>query len=130
MNEKKPRKNCLYCDKKCNKFGQIYCSNKCQFDLKYQRYIKRWLLGKESGVGKLHISSHVKRWMLETYGRKCQECGWNKINNMINKVPLELHHIDGNYRNNKPQNLRLLCPNCHSLTPTFRALNKGNGRKR
>lgn len=39
-------------------------------------------------------------------------------------IPLELDHIDGNHQNNALQNLRLLCPNCHALTPTFRDKNK------
>lgn len=33
---------------------------------------------------------------------------------------MEMDHIDGNNRNNTRENLRLLCPNCHSQTPTFR----------
>ena len=40
-----------------------------------------------------------------------------------------MEHIDGNSENNNIENLELLCPNCHSLTPTFGALNKGKGRK-
>jgi 5-methylcytosine-specific restriction endonuclease McrA len=36
---------------------------------------------------------------------------------------------DGNSENNLEENLRLLCPNCHSLSPNFRNLNKGYGRK-
>ena len=39
-----------------------------------------------------------------------------------------LEHIDGNSENNSLDNLKLLCPNCHSLTPTYKNLNKGNGR--
>ncbi len=39
-----------------------------------------------------------------------------------------MNHIDGNSENNKEKNLELLCPNCHSLTPNFKGLNKGNGR--
>jgi 5-methylcytosine-specific restriction endonuclease McrA len=41
---------------------------------------------------------------------------------------LQLEHKDGNSENNKPENLCLLCPNCHSQTPTYGAKNKGNGR--
>lgn len=40
-----------------------------------------------------------------------------------NPIPLELDHIDGNNQNNNLDNLRLLCPNCHSLTPTYRGRN-------
>jgi predicted HNH restriction endonuclease len=56
------------------------------------------------------------------------QCGWDKINLHTNKVPIELEHIDGNSTNNELSNLKLLCPNCHSLTSTYKALNKGNGR--
>ncbi|MFI7287231.1 HNH endonuclease signature motif containing protein [Streptomyces anulatus] len=40
-------------------------------------------------------------------------------------LPLEVDHIDGDWRNNQPQNLRLLCPNCHSTTNTYRGRGKG-----
>lgn len=45
------------------------------------------------------------------------------------RLPLDLDHIDGNPENDFPQNLRLLCGNCHSITPTWKGRNKGNGRK-
>ena len=50
---------------------------------------------------------------------KCEECG---IENYYNNKPitLELHHIDGNNKNNKLENLQILCPNCHSQTSNFR----------
>jgi len=53
---------------------------------------------------------------------KCYSCNLTEWLN--NPIPLELEHIDGNSSNNKLDNLTLLCPNCHSLTPTFRGKNK------
>lgn len=56
-------------------------------------------------------------------------CGWNEVHTITGKVPIQMEHIDGNSTNNRLENLKLLCPNCHSLTPTYGALNKGSGRK-
>lgn len=42
------------------------------------------------------------------------------------KLVLELEHKDGNNQNNIRENLEALCPNCHSLTPTWRGRNKSN----
>ncbi len=56
---------------------------------------------------------------------ECNECSLTEWNNK--EIILELDHIDGNNRNNLPTNLRLLCPNCHSQTDTFRGRNINNG---
>ena len=39
-------------------------------------------------------------------------------------IPLELHHINGNNKDNRLENLTLLCPNCHALTESYRGKNK------
>ena len=79
-------------------------------------------------VSKYQLSENVKRYIREKFDNKCCECGWDKINHVTGRSPLEVHHIDGNYKNNLEENLVLLCPNCHSLTENYKALNK-NGRK-
>ena len=57
---------------------------------------------------------------------KCNKCGLNKW--LDNEIPLELEHKDGNHYNNERENLEMLCPNCHSLTDTWRGRNKTNKR--
>jgi hypothetical protein len=60
----------------------------------------------------------IKNGILEN---KCFVCGiteWNGI-----KLNMELDHIDGNKYNHKIDNLRMLCPNCHAQTETYRAKN-------
>ena len=127
---KKPRTNCLNC-KKENPFpGYVYCSNKCQLDYQYAQYIERWLGGQEVGLqGHGVVSRHIKRYLREKYHNKCCVCGWSQINIVTGKVPLVADHIDGNWQNNVEANLRLICPNCDSLTATFAGLNRNRGRK-
>jgi hypothetical protein len=66
--------------------------------------------------------------LAEKLGEGCARCGWSERHPTTGKVPVEVEHIDGDWRNTRPENLTLLCPNCHSLTTTYRALNRGNGR--
>lgn len=56
----------------------------------------------------------------------CTSCGLTEW--MSNPIPLELDHIDGNNDNNTLINLRLLCPNCHALTPTYRGKNQARAK--
>ena len=105
------------------------CSHSCANVNKYRSYIRRWKDGLESGMsGEDSISSHLRRYMFEKYEHKCSRCGWDSVNVYSGKQPLEVDHIDGDHKNNSEENLTLICPNCHSLTPTYRSLNKGKGR--
>lgn len=52
----------------------------------------------------------------------CSECGVEKWRGK--RITFDLDHEDGDQTNNDRRNLRLLCPNCHSQTPTWRGRNK------
>lgn len=74
-----------------------------------------------------HYQSNKLRIRLFESGTKqecCEICG---LKDWLNKkVSLELDHIDGNRYNHKIENLRILCPNCHSQTDTYRGKNKAS----
>lgn len=127
---KKSRRNCKHCGKEVSRPEKFYCNNKCQREYEYNKYIKDWLDGKISGTqpNGLRVSSHVRRWLIEHRGECCEQCGWNERNKTSGKIPIEVSHKDGNSQDSQPSNLELLCPNHHSLTSSFRALNKGKGR--
>jgi hypothetical protein len=123
---KKYKMKCLNCDLPCK---VKFCSTKCQRELSYRDFLNVWLSGADVKTSKgMSISSHIRRYLFEKFESRCARCSWAEVNPVSKVVPLEVEHIDGNSQNNSPDNLTLLCPNCHSLTPTFRALNKGNGR--
>lgn len=113
---------CAYCGKEITGSGLKYCSHKCSSDFVAKKamdeYITTWTATPQSDLPKKHIIS--------TKGYTCEICG---ISDWQGKpIVLQLDHIDGNADNNHEDNLRLLCPNCHTQTDTFGAKNRGNGR--
>jgi hypothetical protein len=125
-------KKCITCGTEIkNGKHKKYCSRKCQHDYQYKKFIESWKNGEVTGnVGKpgSSVSNHIKRYLREKYHDKCCECGWNKKHPIDKKSPLQVEHIDGDSTNNKEDNLKLLCPNCHSLTLTYGARNKNSTR--
>lgn len=71
-----------------------------------------------------------KEFLVDECGGVCVICRQATHNDL--PIPLELDHINGNSDDNSRENLRVLCPICHSRTPTFRGRNirKGRGAER
>lgn len=72
----------------------------------------------QSNKVRLHL---LKRNLKEYKCEKCLNNEWLDV-----KIPLEVHHKDGNKFNNELNNLQLLCPNCHALTDNYRGKNIGS----
>lgn len=106
-------KTCNSCNKPIsNKFELcLNCHTKDAFD----KFIE----------GNFNIKTSQAKKILKSINRGCQRCEWDKKNVFTNKIPLEMHHRDGNKDNNLIGNLEILCPNCHSLTKNFRVNSKG-----
>ncbi|MEU9410363.1 HNH endonuclease signature motif containing protein [Streptomyces sp. NPDC048281] len=70
-------------------------------------------------------SYRLKRAMREVgVEESCALCGIEAVW-LGEPLPLEVDHVDGDWRNNRIENLRLLCPNCHSTTDSYRGRGKG-----
>ncbi|MBQ9280114.1 MAG: HNH endonuclease [Clostridia bacterium] len=120
---------CLNCSTELGNRSKKYCSNKCQKEYEYKNFITKWKKGEVSGMrGKYQLSMHIRKYIFEKYDNKCSICGWSKINPYTGLLPLEIEHKDGNFENNSEDNLILLCPNCHSLTSTYKGANVNHGR--
>ena len=96
------------------------------------------------GIGKPHIATKdilVKGSYFQSFKLKnrlfseglktkaCEECGWAKYSEG-GYLPLELDHINGDRHDNRLENLRILCPNCHSLQLTHRARNRSKNTRK
>jgi hypothetical protein len=125
---------CLFCKKEFHpcysSFGK-YCSIKCQHKYLTGLKIRKWLKREDNPINTNGLlRPWARKYLFEKFNNKCCLCGWCEVNKTTRKIPLEVDHIDGDFRNNEINNLRLLCPNCHSLTSTYKNLNKGNGREK
>jgi len=103
---------CLICGKdiyalKLKSGGRKYCSTKCKIRALAILKKKRW---KSKRIfGNFRDRKELKKYLLEKYN-SCQKCGWKEEH-----AVLEIHHKDRNRKNNKENNVLLLCPNCHSI---------------
>lgn len=124
--------NCLNCGIKNRSARNKYCSIACSSEHKKSKRIADWLDGTWSGSDLSGIlSDTIRSYLVEQAGFACTRCGWAEVSEFIahGKPVLTVDHIDGNWKNNNPKNLTVLCYNCHTLTPNWGSLSK-NGMSR
>ena len=116
--ERSEKRICIFCGKGTK--NQRFCNKQCFSDHKIQSTKKLIEQGKKVK------DKTFKRYLVEKNGHKCQMCGiieWGG-----KPVLLILDHVNGNSEDCSFDNLRLICSNCDTLTPTYKGRNKGNGR--
>lgn len=119
---------CAACSKeierKPSQMGKFsFCSSLCRTQFNYKEFIVKWMNNEVTGnKGKGGTSKYIRRFIIEKFEGKCGSCGVGSIWN--NKpLTLQLDHIDGDCSNNTEENLRLLCPNCHTQTNNWGSKN-------
>ena len=124
---------CIHCGKPLKNKRSIYCTHQCQQKHQTDKWIQSWLSNEmdwsDEKNQRSNIPDRIRHYMFEENNYKCSVCGWTAVNPYTGTIPLEVDHIDGNYFNNSHDNLRVLCPNCHSLTRTYRGANHKNRNK-
>ena len=141
-NHKRYRKCCSEtCSKKysVSKRTETWQENLKKDPIKWYEYRKKIIDGtkKHHEYNKLHKTEillskdfndigwdYKRKRILIEQNNKCGHCGLSEWRN--NPLTLDIDHVDGNNRNNLRENLIALCPNCHSITPTWRGRNKSS----
>ncbi|OAH15159.1 HNH endonuclease signature motif containing protein [Streptomyces jeddahensis] len=87
------------------------------------------LLVEQAATHARRIPSDRLKWAMTAVGvrEQCALCGTEAVWRG-HPLPLEVDHVDGNWRDNRIENLRFLCPNCHSTTDNYRGRGKGFAR--
>lgn len=115
---------CLWCGTLNQKPTQL-CSNTCaaRFNQEIKAFL--WLTGAHTASDPLgEIQGWLVKWLKELVDYTCQNCGWRKFHPLDGKPGVQVDHINGDNKDHRPENLRVLCLNCHWETETYCGRNK------
>ena len=117
--------------------NSVVCRD-CYYDgvrAKSKEQYERWKLGDCSVLsksmldyGQLPVKSSFRLFFFEDKGDSCERCGWTHDFGDGSQPPLEVSHIDHDFKNMSYDNLELLCPNCHAVESRGNTVESGNGR--
>ena len=118
--------NCGHCGIECkwtHQGNNKFCSVRCAQTFRSLEHKKKFF----SGLLEKRIDRPTARkYLAEARGYKCEVCS---VSDWQGKsITLHVDHINGDPSNDRPDNLRLICPNCHSQTEFLGGANKGRGR--
>lgn len=124
---KKPTGTCLWCKLSTGRHPgkKVFCSRKCVGMARTDQLIRSLNAGILTYP---NLPKTLRTYLINEAKGVCDLCGWGQLHPITGNSVLQIHHRDGCATNNTRANLQVLCPNCHALTPTFGALNRGNGR--
>jgi hypothetical protein len=114
------RVNCANCGELI-KHNRKFCNRVCESTYKRKKR-------DDEIIKNPNLAYHgaVKKFLIKQRGHVCEIC---KLSVWMGKpISLEMDHIDGNSYNNSFENVRIVCPNCHAQTPTYKGKNLGSGR--
>lgn len=122
LSRPKTVKQCAYCRGIKTGPAGLFCSVTCHHAYLFDEWYAKFI----SGESVDRTSRVLRKLVLRRDGYVCACCRNTEWKGQ--EIPLELEHIDGDSGNNLCSNLKMLCPNCHALTPTYKNKNKGRGR--
>lgn len=125
-----------YC-RKCLSNHNIYTSTERPPELRNRGYntliVAEWIMGLHDGrAGKKYKSSlnkAIRSYLLHINNFTCVKCKFNKTHPTDGATILEVNHINGDGTDHRYENLEVICPNCHSLTESYRGRNSGKSSR-
>jgi hypothetical protein len=125
-NGKRIPNKCVQCSKELVGKNSKFCGGSCKAIHDTAILISQWMSGEIHGGTETKVNSRIRLYLIEQANHACTLCGWDKINPKTGNCPLHIDHVNGDCTDHRPKNLRVICPNCHSLTETYGALNRDN----